>query len=205
MSFETFSSYFTLISLIITDIIISSQNYKENAFKNIQKLEVGILTIASIQYLITINMDHYRTQKWRYVDWILTTPLLLGTFYLLAKEKGYEESFLPVFIANILMIIFGYLAEYPELTGIDKWIWYILSTLMLVYILWTVNQWDTFLSDQGVNTKNLAYFFYFGWTLYGINFLTPDEELRQVNFNILDFINKVLYSYALTDVISKIQ
>lgn len=150
-------------------------------------------------------MDHRRTQKWRYVDWILTTPLLLGTFYLLAKEKGYQESFIPVFIANILMIIFGYLAEYPELTGINKWVWYGLSTLMLVYILVTVYQWDTFLLNQGVDTKNLSYFFYFGWSLYGLNFLSPDEELRQVNFNILDFINKVLYSYALTEVIDGIK
>ena len=85
--------------------------------RQIKNLERVILSIATGQYLITATMkDRKRIQRWRYFDWLITTPLLLKTFHSLAEEKGYEESFIPVLIFDIIMIHAGYYAEFVAKT-----------------------------------------------------------------------------------------
>jgi hypothetical protein len=128
----------------------------------------------------------------------------------LAEEKGYEGSFLPALGADILMIVVGYLAEFNILDSGDEEknktksnILYGIGLVALGIIFYYVNQWTTFLKDKDVDTENLEFFFYIGWTLYGINFITPSVEVRQTAFNFLDLFNKAIYSFQLNSVIEK--
>lgn len=183
-----------------------SENEGSSRIKQIRQLEKIILGIASGQYVIALNIrDVRRVQKWRYADWLITTPLLLRTFYLLAVEKGYEGSFNVALGADLIMIVAGYLSEYQELTPqVSRMFWYVLSSAALVVILQQVTLWNNYLMDKGVDTGRLPIFFYIGWVGYGVNFLTPDHEIRQTGFNILDVFNKAVYSVELENVIRKL-
>ena len=173
--------------------------------RQIKNLERAILSIATSQYLITATMkDRQRIQRWRYFDWLITTPMLLKTFHSLAEEKGYEESFIPVLIFDIIMIYAGYYAEFVAKSEKEKMIWYILGLISLAVIFYYVNRWDNHLKTQGIDTKQIPTFFYVGWSIYGANFLTPNSSLRQTGFSILDIFNKGIYSLHLESVLKTI-
>lgn len=198
-----------LAFVIVLFYVIANKKTSSDNVQTIQFLEANILFIAFLSYVVIYFIkDEKRSQKWRYLDWIITTPLLLGTFYLLAVEKGYEQSIIPAIIANVLMILFGYWAEYPETSPLYgeyhdseiKNLFYILSFLSLIIVLYYVYEWDRYLQNNGVDTKLLPYFFYIGWTLYGVIFLLEDGYLRQSAFDLLDLFNKPIYTLYLTNI-----
>ena len=179
-------------------------------------LEIYILAIALVQYLIVFTIEDVRkAQRWRYLDWLLTTPLLLGTFYLVAKSQGYYGSILPALIFNQIMIVAGYWAEYPETSpfysdfveryGREKirLFWFFIGFVALLPVLYSVYLWNKSLTDAGKDTGFLPYFFYIGWSLYGFNFLVKDQSWRQRNFDLLDFFNKPLYALYLSKIIDR--
>jgi len=177
---------------------------KEPLNNGIYNAEILILSIASIQYLIVSGFnDIRRIQRWRYLDWILTTPLLLFTYWKLAETEGWTGNFYNLLIPNVLMILFGYLAEFPEVIGnsISKNYLYLLGMVSLLFVLYEIYNITKFLNEKNYNTKGIEYFFYIGWTLYGLNFINPDENSRQSFFNILDLFNKAIYSLYLDSVI----
>lgn len=183
--------------------LINRKEFTSDKLQQIQRLEFLILGIATTQYGITLSMnDITKIQRWRYLDWLVTTPLLLKTFHLLAQEKGFEGSFLPALGANLIMITSGYLAEFAR-TPEQRFVYFVIGFAMLAIILYYVREWEQYLVEQGVDTKNLATFFYIGWTLYGLNFLVRNEQVRQIGFNVLDLFNKGIYSFALTEVINE--
>lgn len=191
-------------------IVRGRQSNRDN-LETIRKLEIAILAVASGQYVISFNLPVRRLQSWRYLDWLITTPMLLRVYFLLAKEKGFEGSFAPALTANIAMILAGYSSEFPERFNKNKSIsdanfkalTYGISTASLLIVFYYVNKWNKFLIDAGVDTGRLPLFFYFGWSAYALNFLSPDESVRQPIFNILDSINKGFFSLELDRVIKE--
>lgn len=170
--------------------------------REIKNLEKALLTIATGQYLVALYVkDRKRIQRWRYLDWLITTPLLLKTFHSLAEEKGYKESFVPVLIFDILMVHSGYYSEFVAKTETEKNVAYLLGMISLAVIFFYINRWEKFLQDQGFDTKHISTFFYVGWTAYGLNFLNPNPALRQITFNTLDVVNKAGYALHLNNVL----
>ena len=214
MSIAKPSSYLTtgvLGGSFLWKLVNGNPHQAGSRLKTIHDLEVAILGIASGQYLITLPMaDNVpRLQRWRYADWLVTTPLLLRTFHLLAQEKGFEGSFSLAFGANVVMVLAGYFAEYPEtapnlgLGQNTKLFWYVLGFAALSIVLLEVARWNQYLLENNVDTGNIPTFFYLGWTIYGLNFATPVTDLRQTGFNILDLFNKGVYTFELDRVISE--
>jgi bacteriorhodopsin len=50
-------------------------------------------------------------QELRYIDWVATTPLLLYTYWSLARRDGWQRPFWPLALAVVTMIVMGYIAE----------------------------------------------------------------------------------------------
>ena len=203
----------TLFALIIVFLyVIFNRKQSTDNINKIQFLEASILIIASLQYMIVLNIsDPKRYQRWRYLDWALTTPLLLGTFYLTAVEKGYNKSIIPAIIANEIMIVSGYWSEYPETSPLAgyfpanqiRWFFFVLGFLALAVVFVYVNEWNSYLQDQNIDTGFLPYFFYIGWVLYSLIFLVKDTFIRQSAFDVLDLFNKPIYTIYLTNFIEK--
>lgn len=187
--------------------LVDGNKFESEKLRQIRNLELGILGIASGQYAITLPMQsNKRIQRWRYADWIVTTPMLLKTFHLLAQEKGYQGGFELAFGANIVMIIAGYFAEFHPFNRDSKngsIFWYVLGFVALIFVLIEVAKWDKHLKDNNVDTRNLPTFFYLGWVLYGLTSLNHyvTQDIRQTAFAVLDLFNKGIYSLELESVI----
>lgn len=203
MLFKT-TSYVTTGALgtsLITSLLRKKKEGESPKIKTIHDLKKIIFGVATTQYVINLNIKNFETaQKLRYLDWVITTPLLLRALHLLAEEKGYTGSFLPALGANILMVAAGYQAEHAKTNG-SRQAYYTLGLVMFAIVLKEVHAWGRYLKSQDVNVNELLIYFYVGWTVYGVNFINPNEDLRQVVFNISDLINKSVYGLSLDRVI----
>ena len=93
----------------------------------------------------TITVNGYEIFFARYVDWAVTTPLLLlglvtvGIAAVAGGEAGRERAGLLGFVigADILMIITGFVAALRNGND-DKWVWYAISIVFFLLVLWAV-------------------------------------------------------------------
>lgn len=81
--------------------------------------------------------DSCRQVYWaRYVDWALTTPLILLNLCLLAGVDGAHT--LMAIIANVIMVLSGLFAAYGSEQTAQKWGWFTIACLGYLFALWHV-------------------------------------------------------------------
>ena len=79
--------------------------------------------------------DIYREVYWaRYVDWSLTTPLLLLDLCLLAGLSG-GNIFIAI-VADIIMILTGLFAAFGAENTPQKWGWYAIACIAYLVVIW---------------------------------------------------------------------
>ena len=106
----------------------------------------GLITfIAAVHYWYM--RDYWATNAesptfFRYVDWVLTVPLMCVEFYLLTKIAGATKTLLwKLIIASAWMLIAGYIGEAFNPGGAaatsHSVTWGVLSTIGYIYVLYT--------------------------------------------------------------------
>jgi bacteriorhodopsin len=153
----------------------------------------------------------------RYVDWILTVPLMCVEFYLILKVAGAKKSLMwRLIFLSVIMLVTGYLGE--AVFRDQAWIWGFISGVayfVIVYDIW-LGQAKKLAEAAGgavlTAHKTLCWFVLVGWAIYPIGYMagTPGwyEGLfgglsMDVVYNIGDAINKigfglVVYNLAVT-------
>lgn len=186
----------------------------------------GLITfIAAVHYLYMRDYNLQTGQSptfFRYVDWILTVPLMCVEFYLITKKAGAKISLLwKLIAASLFMLITGYIGEaiYPMET--QSWIWGFVSGLAYFYIVYLIWFGDVARLAQNAGpavakaNKALAWFVLVGWAIYPIGYIAGTQGglfgyrvleglSLDVVYNIGDAINKigfglVIYALAQTD------
>jgi sensory rhodopsin len=182
-------------------------------YEVISKAETAILGVAFTQYALTfvietsnvLNKDAQEfAQQLRYIDWLITTPLLLYTYWKLAKVDGYQGAdFVWLFFADMVMMIFGILAEFFAPNKTISFVLFIIGSLGYVYIFYEItNIMEYFKTMNMTSKKNLGYFFLLGWLIYPIGFYLSFES-KFILYSFGDFINKGLYSIALDNTLDE--
>ena len=152
--------------------------------------------------------------EFRYIDWILTVPLMCVEFYLLTKPFGAKGGTLfKLILASIFMLVTGYIGE---ISGPGSTImWGTISTIGYLYIVYEVFAGDVAKLTKSSDSESLKsamflmkIFITGGWAIYPIGYMTMDGNLLSsmngtldVWYNIADAINKigfglVVYSVA---------
>ncbi len=153
----------------------------------------------------------------RYVDWILTVPLMCVEFYLILKVAGAKKSLMwRLIFLSVIMLVTGYLGE--AVFRDQAWLWGLISGIayfVIVYDIW-LGQAKKLAEAAGgavlTAHKTLCWFVLVGWAIYPIGYMagTPGwyEGLfgglsMDVVYNIGDAINKigfglVVYNLAVT-------
>jgi bacteriorhodopsin len=179
----------------------------------------GIITfIAAVHYFYM--RDYWASFEesptfFRYVDWILTVPLMCLEFYLILKIAGAKKSLLSKMIFySVIMLVTGYFGEavYPG----SAQIWGLISGLAyfaIVYEIW-LGEASKLAKAAGGNVleahKILCWFVLVGWAIYPLGYMLGTEGWYtsmlgkgnvDVAYNIADAINKigfglVIYSLA---------
>lgn len=77
----------------------------------------------------------YRQVYWaRYVDWTLTTPLLLLDLALLAGMNG--GSIFVTIVADVIMVLTGLFAAFGSEGTPQKWGWYTIACIAYLVVVW---------------------------------------------------------------------
>ena len=175
----------------------------------------GLITgIAAVHY-------YYMREVWvtsgisptefRYIDWILTVPLMVVEFYLLTKV-----NFQKLVWASIVMLVTGYFGE----AGIGPFspaLWGLLSGAAYFYIAYDVvaGEVGTAAAAAGGKIANantlLTRFVIIGWGIYPLGYLigtadgqwysfmagAVDADMRDLIYNVGDAINKIGFGLSL--------
>tara|TARA_B110001454_G_C12705438_1_gene428378 strand:+ start:1390 stop:2148 length:759 start_codon:yes stop_codon:yes gene_type:complete len=171
------------------------------------------ITVAGLVTGVTFIHYLYMGKVWnitgvmptvhRYVEWLITMPLLILQFYFILKAAGKRNSkvFWRLLISSIAMVVGGYLGEanyIPSILG------FIICTVAWIYILYEVFSGDAGkialkIRDKAfVNAFNvMRVIVTVGWAIYplgyALNHLTSGIELNAI-YNLADFLNKIIFS-----------
>jgi len=199
-----------------------------------EKWKMSLLVSALITGIAAVHYYYMRDYNlatgdsptfFRYVDWILTVPLMCVEFYLLTKLAGAKKSLLwKLILASTWMLVCGYIGEAfnpgGSSAGSHSYTWGVLSTIGYLYILYTVwlgevaqlaEKSNSISIKKGV--RYLGWFVLVGWSIYPIGYMCMDggwlsslmsPESVDVWYNIADAINKigfgfVVYSIAIAE------
>lgn len=146
-------------------------------------------------------------QAYRYVDWLLTVPLLLIELILvmrLSREETIKKSTL-LGGAAALMIILGYPGEVSETGGL-RFVFWVLSMIPFVYILYQlVVGLKGSISSQPENVQKLVnlsvYLLIASWLFYPIVYLFPLVGLTggaaitavEIGYTVADIVAKAVF------------
>lgn len=180
----------------------------------------GLITfIAAVHYFYMRDYWFANVESptfFRYVDWLLTVPLMCVEFYLILRVAGAKQSLMwKLILWSVVMLVTGYFGEAVYTTGAGPAIWGGISGLayfIIVYIIW-FGEAKKLANNSGPEIlrahKLLCWFVLVGWAIYPLGYMLGTEGWYNsifgrgsvdVAYNIADAINKIgfgLVIYAL--------
>lgn len=140
--------------------------------------------------------------EYRYIDWIVTTPLMLIKFPLLLGlgAKG-KKLFTQLVVLDLFMIATAYVAEVSAVGSATWWSFFLVACVAELLIVATLyfQMNDAILDSPQPIAKAVRLmrtFILVGWAIYPIGFLMAlagdgGASLREIFYNVADVINKV--------------
>ncbi len=148
----------------------------------------------------------------RYVDWILTVPLMCVEFYLITKKAGAKIALLwKLIFASLVMLVTGYFGE--TIDRGNSVMWGVISGaayFYIVYLVWfgeVAQLSQTAGAEVAKATRVLGWFVLVGWAIYPLGYIlgTPGglfgmqlvsdpaaaSHSMDIVYNIADAINKI--------------
>lgn len=186
-------------------------NPKDEFLKDLLKLE---LIVQLIEFIFYIWLFCYFGQvsrnitPFRYLDWSITTPIMLITLSGFLNHKGtsavrlgdflseHAGSIIKIVLLNAAMLLFGFVGEIGYLSP------YVSTALGFIpFALNFKHIKDTFLpasasSSEDINKHALFYWFLFFWSLYGV-FAVMSYSAKNTGYNILDIFAKNFFGLFL--------
>jgi len=182
----------------------------------------GIVTVIALYHYVRIYMSWSEVytitdgvlvatgksfnDSYRYVDWLLTVPLLLVELILVMKLSAQEtvSKSLKLGLLAALMIVLGYPGELSDVDS-TRWLWWSLS---MIPFLWIVYELFVGLKDAIAKqppavrglvgmVRNLTIA---SWAFYPIVFIFPmlgvsgpvAETMVQIGYSVADIVAKAL-------------
>jgi bacteriorhodopsin len=176
------------------------------------------LTVSGLVTLVAAVHYFYMRDVWvatgstptvfRYIDWLITVPLLMIEFYLIlsAIAKVPAGVFWRLTAGTLVMLVGGYLGEAGYLA---VWPAFIIGMAGWAYILWEI-----FFGEAGrINAqqappavqsafKTMRWIVTIGWAIYPIGYFfgylvgaNPQDSMKALNiiYNLADVLNKIAF------------
>lgn len=211
-----FSFTITYILLLTTATItfIEAMRTKNPVVRHVLNLETCVSVVAGYFYSIfTTKIAEYETSAklgssrdtedfWkeiietRYVDWSITTPLMLLALCVVLSNEINVVVHLPIMLLivglNYAMLYAGYLGETHVLDRTTANI----AGFLPFFAMFGVIYWKYVAPKYNLTNRVLFYFYLFVWSIYGIVYFF-DEETKNIAMNILDLFAKCLIGLGL--------
>jgi len=171
------------------------------------------LTVSGLVTLIAAVHYFYMRDVWvstgtsptefRYIDWLLTVPLLMVEFYLVlsAVTKVPAGVFWRLLLGSIIMLVFGYMGE-TGMMGVTMA--FVLAMLGWGFIVWEIFKGEASQINAGLSNANVQGAYKamlicvtLGWSIYPIGYFVgymgggADPAMLNIVYNLADFVNKI--------------
>ncbi len=173
------------------------------------------LTVSALVTFIAAVHYFYMRDVWvatgdtptvyRYIDWLLTVPLLMIEFYLIlaAITKVSGGIFWRLLIGTLVMLVPGYMGEagYMDIT-----MGFIIGMLGWAYILYEIfageaSKVAAAQASPAVQSsyKNMRIIVTLGWAIYPLGYVlgymtqTASMEALNIVYNLADVVNKIAF------------
>ena len=182
------------------------------------------MTVAGLVTLVAGVHYYYMRDYWvaemqtpivyRYIDWLITVPLLMIEFYIILKAVGASvssNSFWRLLIGTLVMLIGCYLGEAQVISATLGFI--------IGMIGWAVIIWEIFggeaskAADANEGIKSafnaLRIIVLVGWAIYPLGYVfgymmgSVDPGSLNIIYNLADFVNKILFGLIIWNVAVK--
>jgi len=197
-----------IIDYLALNIQISE---KDEILKDLLRLEVFVQMIEFAFYVWLIyyfSKVSRNITPVRYLDWAITTPLMLITLAAFLKHDGttpirlteflsnHVEPIVKIVLLNASMLLFGFIGELGYLNRYTSTaLGFIPFAMNFKYIK------DTFLpSDEDKYKNAVFYWFVFFWGLYGV-FAVMSYTVKNTGYNILDLFAKNFFGLFLAYIV----
>jgi bacteriorhodopsin len=193
------------MALTITGLVtaIAAYHYWRifESWESAYTLTNGTLTATGVAF----------NDAYRYVDWLLTVPLLLIELILvmrLSRSETISKSW-RLGLAAAIMVVLGYPGEISSVSS-TRWLWWALAMVPFVYIVY-----DLFvglkssLAEQPAEVRglinNARWLTVLSWSFYPIVFILPMIGLTggeastavQVGYTIADLVAKAVFGVVI--------
>ena len=183
------------------------------------------LTVSGLVTMVAAVHYFYMRDVWvetgstptvyRYIDWLITVPLLMVEFYLIlsAVTKVPVNVFWRLMIGTVVMLVGGYLGEAGYMEVMPA---FIIGMLGWGYILYEIfaGEASKINAKQAPKSVQAAFMLMrrivtFGWAIYPLGYyfgyLTgngPEESMNQLNiiYNFADLLNKIAFGVIIWSV-----
>ena len=193
------SFYLTYIFLLTTATVTFIEAMRTNVAKvrHILNLETCISVVAAYFYGNFVqeiagegnSIDYRQINMTRYIDWFITTPIMLLVLCLaFLYNSGGKLNFLTFLIIlamNFSMLVSGYLGE----TGYINKITGMMVGFVFFFLLYGFIYYKFLYKKPLFDNKILYWAFFTFWIMYGVVYNQPDK-FKNVMFNYLDLFAK---------------
>jgi bacteriorhodopsin len=199
----TFMITYTLLLTTATITLIEALRTKVPLVRHILNLETCISVVASYYYGIfitkvqdkTITVDWSEITKLRYIDWSITTPMMLVVLALVlglnSKKNIHFPTIAAIIFLNYCMLFCGYQGEVYPKYRLYAMIGGFIPFFVMFYLIYR-----NFYGKNILANKVLFFSFVSIWALYGIVYIL-DEITKNTCLNVLDLISKCFVGIGL--------
>lgn len=139
-------------------------------------------TVIATCFYFVFNVQGRASIPLRYLDWVITTPLLLIELCILIGIEKWS-LIVPILFLNLSVFVFGWFGETQRVPRPIGCLLAFIPFFILFFLLYRFG-----------NTSGYLPFFFVVWTLYGLSYLIPIQRVRNFSYNILDVVSKGLFS-----------
>lgn len=177
------------------------------------------LTVSGLVTLIAAVHYFYMRDVWvstgtsptefRYIDWLLTVPLLMVEFYLIMSAVGKVPArvFWNLLGGTTTMLIFGYMGESGVMGVLPA---FVVSMAAWLYVIWYIikgeaSQVNASLANVNVQKayKTMTLLVTVGWAIYPLGYFMgylgggADAGTMNLIYNLADFWNKIAFGVVI--------
>ncbi|MDG2007580.1 MAG: bacteriorhodopsin-like [Alphaproteobacteria bacterium] len=180
------------------------------------------LTVSGLVTLVAAVHYFYMRDVWiatgetptvyRYIDWLITVPLLMVEFYIILRAIGAVSAgiFWRLMIGTMVMLIAGYMGEAGY---INAWAGFIVGMAGWAYILYEVfaGEAGKLAADKAPASVQSAFstmrwIVSIGWAIYPLGYFfgyltgSADVEMLNIIYNFADVLNKIAFGVIIWNV-----
>jgi bacteriorhodopsin len=200
---NSFMVTYVLLLTTATITFIEALRTTSPTIRHIFNLETCISVVAGYFYSLFVQkidkpgkIDWSEITKLRYLDWSITTPMMLLALCLVLSYNSKTVIHLPVILSiialNYVMLFTGYMGE----TGVlERWVADIVGFIPFIAMFFII--YYNFIRPRPELSNLVLYGLYLViWSMYGIVYMIG-EEWKNIAMNFLDLTSKCLIGLGL--------